>query len=85
MASVHRKTMHRRFLTPLEWPSTPEIDGFTWEAGPEPSKADRTWAAENLNGDGWHDQDEPVPDEVYDLMSDEAEARDRIERGIPFV
>ena len=38
------------------------------------------WAAENLNDD-WHDQDEPIPDEVFDEWAAAAEAQDRLERG----
>lgn len=67
-----------------DWPSTPEIDGYVWNLGPEPSEPDAAWAVENLNGDDWH-TDDPTPDEVFDRLADEAATLDRLERGIrPF-
>lgn len=66
------------------WPDTyhPEYDGFDWVPSPEPSEEDRQWASENLNeDDDDHAQDQP-PDEFYDALADEADAIDRLERGL---
>jgi hypothetical protein len=67
-----------------EWPSTPEIDGFFWELGPEPSgptEAEARWAAVILNGDDFH-TDQPTPDDVLEQGAGEAMAQDQLERGI---
>jgi hypothetical protein len=58
-----------------DWPSTPEIDGFTWELGPE----DARWAAENLN-DGWHSEELP-PDDALEREADESTALNRLQNG----
>jgi hypothetical protein len=73
MSSVRHEST-RCHKSAADWPSTPEIDGITWETGPDPD--DLLWAAENLN------DDEFVPDEVLDLLADEAAALDRLERGL---
>jgi hypothetical protein len=79
------KVRERSKDTPAKgWSSTPEIDGFTWELGPEPSPpsdADAAWAAENLNKDVRHG-DAPTPDHILDLRAGEAEALDAHERGL---
>ncbi len=81
MGSVHRRSRQRRFLTPLEWPSTPEVDGYTWELGPGPATADARWAAGHLNGDDHH-FDGQTPEEVLaELAAELREARDAHEAG----
>jgi hypothetical protein len=64
-----------RYRSAADWPSSPEIDGFVWELGPEPSEAGAQWAAEHLN------DDEPMPDDAIDRLAGEVEAQDRIENG----
>ena len=66
------------------WPSTPEVDGFTWELGPDPADA-QFWAEQNPDhhtteetpaealGDG--------PDPDWDALAEESAARDSYERG----
>jgi hypothetical protein len=71
--SLHRKSNTRRYNSAAEWPS------WTDEIRFAPTDADAAFAAENLNTD-WHTED-PIPDEVLDLLADEAEAQSRIERG----
>ena len=61
----------RRPGSAAEWPQTPGNDGHVWSLGP--GEADREWAAANLNGEAWHDQDAIVPDEV---RADESAAND---------
>jgi hypothetical protein len=78
-----RKTVARRRIdsspAPAEsWPASLEVDGYTYELGPDP--ADAEWAAANLNGDQW-DADDPVPDHVYDERAAEAAALDALENG----
>lgn len=61
------------------WPSTPEIDGFIWNLGPAPSgptKASEPCTAENL------DDEEDMPDHVYDRRAEEAMVLDWMEQGI---
>jgi hypothetical protein len=71
--SVHRKSNSRRFATAAEWPSWTDEFRFV------PTDADASWVAENLGTD---DQtDDPIPDDVLDLLADEAKALSRIERG----
>jgi hypothetical protein len=71
--SVHRKSNTRRYNSAAEWPS------WTDEIRFAPTDADAAWAGENL---GTNDQtDDPIPDDVLDLLADEAEALSRIERG----
>jgi hypothetical protein len=43
----------------LDWPASPEVDGFTWELGPD--AADDRWNAEQSTE---HHFDGPTPDEV---------------------
>jgi hypothetical protein len=69
-----------RFASADDWP--PETDAYTLELGPDPGDEDRRWAAENLNGDDWH-TDKPTPLDVLELAAGEAEAQDRLDRGIP--
>jgi hypothetical protein len=59
------------------WPATPEIDGYVWQLGPEPTEEDRAWAAQNLNAD-----DDAVDARIADEQAEEAAALDRHERGI---
>jgi hypothetical protein len=84
VASLHRRPAVKKVPRPRrsvqrqsaqDWPSTPEIDGYVWELGPEPSEADAQWAAEYLNAD------DLTPDDVIDRLAEEAEAQDRIENG----
>lgn len=72
------KRSRPRYQSAAEGPSTPEIDDPAPDVEP-PTKADADWAASNMNED-WHD--DKVPDEVWDALADEAEARDRLERGL---
>ncbi len=70
----------RRYLSAKDWPSTEDIDGFTYRPGPDP--ADVRWASEVFNqGDDGHTSDYP-PDEYYDQLAGEAEAISRLERGL---
>jgi hypothetical protein len=75
MPSVPRPSTRRCYASVAEWPSW--TDEIRLELGPDPE--DARWAAENFN-DGF-DFDGPVPDEVLDLLADEAAAQDRIDRG----
>lgn len=67
----------------LGGPASPEVDGFTWELGPDP--ADARWnAAQNTD----HHFDGPTPAEVldgpepdWDGMADESAAIDRLCAG----
>jgi hypothetical protein len=68
MSSVRRESTQPA----AEWPSWTDEDRY--ELGPDPD--DIRWAAENLS------DDEPVPDDVLDLLADEAAALDRLERGL---
>jgi hypothetical protein len=81
LGSVYRKSKSRRHLTPLEWPSTPEVDAFRWELGPEPSDADADWATQYLNTDADADDGPATDDPIWDVWADEAAALDRIQRG----
>jgi hypothetical protein len=65
------------------WPESPEIDGDTWELGPDPD--DAQWAADNLNGEG-HATDGPDADDpIWDEWAGEAAHQDMMERGLrPF-
>ena len=67
----------------LDWPSSPEVDGDTWELGPDP--ADDQWHAEQSAD--WH-FDGPTPDEVldgpepdWDALAEESAALDRLCAG----
>jgi hypothetical protein len=68
----------------LDWPESPDIDGDTWEDGPDP--ADDQWHAEH-NTD--HHATEPTPDDAlgdgpepdWDGMAEESAALDRLCRG----
>lgn len=84
MGSVPNKSTQRRtFTSANDWPSTPEIDGYVWNIGPDPSDADAAWAAENLNDD--YHVDDPIPNEVLEQQAEAAAALDLIQRGIrPF-
>ena len=83
MSSLRRskgKAKAKGFRTAAHWPSTEEIDGFTYELGPDPSEAQ--WASEALNqGDDGHTTDLPS-DEYYDQLAAESEAMSRLERGL---
>lgn len=79
MKSLRKKDSFVR-CPALDWSSTPEIDGFTWEVGPTDS--DARWAAENLN-ESW-DHGGPTPDEIIDREAEEAEWQDRYENGLMF-
>ena len=46
-----------RYESAADWPA------WTDEERWAPNEDDARWAAENLNGDDWHDQEEDVPDE----------------------
>jgi hypothetical protein len=71
----------KRIESAADWQPSAEIDGFTYELGPDP--ADAAWASENLNGDDYH-ADDPTPDHVYDRQAEEAADLDRQELGIRF-
>jgi hypothetical protein len=71
VASIPQRSSYK---SAADWPSTPEIDGVTWGIGPDPD--DILWAAENLN------DNDSVPDDILDLLADEARALDRLERGL---
>src|SRR5947209_7717633 len=74
------KPKAKGFKSAADWPKTDDIDGFTYELGPDPE--DSRWAAEAFSqGDDGHATDEP-PDSYYDALADEAAYRDRVERGI---
>ena len=60
---------------------SPDIDGYTWELGPEPSDDDARWLAEH--NDSWDADDQP-PDSYWDQLAGESEAQDRLERGLLF-
>jgi hypothetical protein len=77
---MSRAAGRSRFASAADWP--PWTDADTWELGPDPSDEDRRWAADHLNGDDCQ-TDEPTPLEVLELAADEAEAQDRLDRGIP--
>jgi hypothetical protein len=67
------------------WPESPEVDGYSWELGPDPD--DARWAADNLNGDDeGHATDGPAPDDpIWDEWAEEAATQDLMERGLrPF-
>jgi hypothetical protein len=67
-----------------DWTSTPEVDGYVWNLGPEPTgptEAEARWAAETLNDD--HHTDEPTPDHVLELQYEVSMAQDQMERGLP--
>jgi hypothetical protein len=66
-----------------DWPAAPEVDGFTWEIGPD--AANDQWHAEQSTD---HHFDGPTPDEVldspdpdWDAMADESAALDRLCAG----
>ena len=84
MSKVSRTHRTVQSSPATRWPSTPEIDGFRWELGPEPTgptEDEARWAAEVLNGDDFH-TDEPTPDDVLELQYEESRVRDQLERGI---
>jgi hypothetical protein len=78
--SMSRESAPQGGKSAAEWPTSPDIAGYTWELGPGPTEADAQWAAQNLNDDDFHTED-PTPDEVLDRLAEEAEAQDRIENG----
>ena len=59
-----------------DWPDW--TDAWTWELGP-PTEADAVWWSEQ--NDTWDADDEP-PDAYWDQLAQEAEAQDRIDRGL---
>jgi hypothetical protein len=75
-----RESAPQRGKAAAGWPTSPDIDGFTWELGPGPTEADALWAAQNLNGDDFH-TDDPTPDDVLDRLAEEAESQARYECG----
>jgi hypothetical protein len=67
----------------LDWPASPEVDGFTWELGP--AAADDQWHAEQSTD---HHFDGPTPAEVldapepdWDALAEESAALDRLCAG----
>lgn len=73
------KAKAKGYKSAEHWPSTEEIDAFTYRPGPDP--ADSRWASDALNqGDEGHATDYP-PDDYYDQLAAESEAMDRLERG----
>lgn len=58
------------------WPDW--TDEETWELGP-PTEADAAWWSEQ--NDTWDSVEEP-PDSWWDQLAGEAEAQDRLERGL---
>ncbi len=80
MSLRRQSRRERRYLSAKDWPSTEEIDGFTYGPGPDP--ADARWASDSFNqGDDGHTTDFP-PDDVLDQLAGEAEAISRHERGL---
>lgn len=74
------KAKAKGYKSAEHWPSTDEIDGFTYRPGPDPAEA--LWASDVLNqGDEGHTSDDP-PDDVLEQLAGEAEAMDRLERGL---
>jgi hypothetical protein len=66
VSSVRRTSTPRAYHSAAEWPAW--TDEVRFELGPDP--ADAQWAAENLNDT--YDFDGPIPDDVLDLLADEA-------------
>ena len=76
------KAKAKGYKSAEHWPSTEDIDGFTYGLARDPDPADAGWASEVFNqGDGGHTSDYP-PDEYYDQLAGEAEAISRLERGL---
>jgi hypothetical protein len=75
VGNLRRKSTRRRYESAAEWPAW--TDEVRIELGPDPE--DAQWVAEHLNDD-W-DSDSLPPDDLLDLLADEAEALDRLERG----
>ncbi len=81
MSSLRKRSRGKAkgYRSAEHWPSTEDIDGFTYRPGPAP--ADARWASEVFNqGDNGHTSDYP-PDDYYDQLAAESQAMDRLERG----
>jgi hypothetical protein len=51
---------------------------------PKPDPAVLKYYAEQPYESGYDDPDRPIPDEIWDLMANEAQALERLERGMLF-
>ncbi len=77
MSLRRQSRRERQYQSAKDWPYTPEIDGYQWN----PTTEDAAWAAANLNDGDGHTTDNP-PEDVLEQMAGEAEAMDRLERGL---